>query len=107
MRRWPTGHHSPAASTNSAWNGTGSFGAGLTHRLSTQARLTMVEVDRSDRKMRRGGKSNLIDAEVAAWSASPSITTDRPDYAVCNKYVCGDLLSAASGPSLKSFYHFV
>jgi transposase len=49
--------------------GTGSYGAGLA-RFLTAAGVTLVEVDRPDRKSRRSqGKSDPIDAEAAARAA--------------------------------------
>jgi transposase len=45
--------------------GTGSYGAGLTRWLAAEG-LVVVEVDRPDRKTRRHGKSDVIDAEAAA-----------------------------------------
>lgn len=49
--------------------GTGSYGAGLA-RFLTAAEVTVVEVDRPDRKARRArGKSDPVDAEAAARAA--------------------------------------
>lgn len=49
--------------------GTGSYGAGLARSL-TQAGVTVIEVDRPDRRMRhRRGKSDTVDAEAAARAA--------------------------------------
>ena len=49
--------------------GTGSYGAGLA-RFLTATGVTVIEVDRPDRKARRGhGKSDPIDAEAAARAA--------------------------------------
>jgi transposase len=51
--------------------GTGSYGAGLARHLSS-AGVAVVEVDRPDRKARRGrGKSDPVDAEAAARAALP------------------------------------
>src|SRR3954452_23766087 len=49
--------------------GTGSYGAGLTSALRRAGR-TVIEVNRGDRRARRGnGKSDTIDAELAARRA--------------------------------------
>lgn len=45
--------------------GTGSWGAGLSRWLRAEG-LVVIEVDRPDRKTRRHGKSDAIDAEAAA-----------------------------------------
>lgn len=49
--------------------GTGAYGAALARTLA-QAGVTVVEVDRPDRKVRRSkGKSDPVDAYAAAWAA--------------------------------------
>lgn len=58
--------------------GTGSYGAGLTHVLH-DAGLTVVEVDRPDRRSRRRhGKSDPIDAYAAATAALTGRATTVP-----------------------------
>lgn len=58
--------------------GTGAYGAGLTEHLRTQG-VELVEVDRPDRKTRRSaGKSDPIDAEVAARAALARVRTGVP-----------------------------
>ena len=58
--------------------GTGSWGAGLTRAL-TEAGVTVVEVDRPNRQLRRRrGKSDPIDAEVAARAALVGDATTTP-----------------------------
>lgn len=58
--------------------GTGSYGAGLTHVLR-DAGLTVVEVDRPDRRTRRRhGKSDPIDAYAAATAALTGRATTVP-----------------------------
>ena len=58
--------------------GTGSYGAGLTRAL-TAAGMTVVEVDRPDRKTRRDhGKSDPIDAYAAARAAACGEGTGTP-----------------------------
>jgi transposase len=58
--------------------GTGSYGAGLTRHLHA-AGITVVEVDRPDRKARRRhGKSDPIDAEAAARAALAGTATGTP-----------------------------
>ena len=58
--------------------GTGSYGAGLARHL-TAAGVTMVEVDRPDRKVRRAkGKSDPVDAYAAAKAALNGDATGTP-----------------------------
>ena len=60
--------------------GTGSFGAGLARWLRGQG-LIVIEVDRPDRKARRRGKSDLIDAEAAARAVQAGTATMIPKRA--------------------------
>jgi transposase len=58
--------------------GTGSYGAGLTHYLLDQ-RVRVVEVDRPDRRTRRQrGRSDPIDAEAAARAVLAGTATAVP-----------------------------
>lgn len=57
--------------------GTGSWGAGLARWLAAQG-LVVVEVDRPDRKTRRHGKSDAIDAEAAARAVQSGRATAIP-----------------------------
>ncbi|MDQ3710181.1 MAG: IS110 family transposase [Actinomycetota bacterium] len=57
--------------------GTGSYGAGLSRWLRAQG-LVVVEVDRPDRKTRRHGKSDTIDAEAAARAVQSGRATAVP-----------------------------
>ncbi|HEX6681164.1 MAG TPA: IS110 family transposase [Candidatus Limnocylindrales bacterium] len=58
--------------------GTGSYGAGLARHLRTIG-LTVVEVDRSDRKSRRAhGKSDPLDAYAAARAVLSGTATGMP-----------------------------
>lgn len=58
--------------------GTGSYGAGLARHL-TAAGLTVIEVDRPDRKMRRSkGKTDAIDACAAAAAVASGRATGTP-----------------------------
>jgi len=58
--------------------GTGSYGAGLS-RFLTQHGHAVVEVNRPDRAVRRRvGKSDPIDAEMAARSVLAGVATGRP-----------------------------
>jgi len=58
--------------------GTGSYGAGVA-RFLTGAGHTVVEVNRPDRSTRRRiGKSDPIDAEMAARSVHAGVATGRP-----------------------------
>lgn len=63
MTSWLTGH---GAVTKVGIEGTSSYGAGITRHLQA-AGLTVIEVNRPDRALRRRvGKSDPIDAEAAA-----------------------------------------
>lgn len=58
--------------------GTGTYGAGLCHYLLGEG-VSVVEVDRPDRRMRRQrGKSDPIDAEAAARAALAGTATALP-----------------------------
>ncbi|WP_446216972.1 IS110 family transposase [Micromonospora sp. IBHARD004] len=58
--------------------GTGAYGAALA-RMLRQAGVTVVEVDRPDRKARRlKGKSDPVDAYSAAWAALSGRSTGTP-----------------------------
>ena len=58
--------------------GTGAYGAGLARFLATEA-ITVVEVDRPDRKTRRfDGKSDPIDAFAAARAAASGRASGTP-----------------------------
>jgi transposase len=58
--------------------GTGSWGAGLARHLSA-AGLTVIEVDRPDRRARRQrGKSDPLDAEAAARAVQAGTATGTP-----------------------------
>jgi transposase len=58
--------------------GTGAYGHGLTRYLTDQG-VTVIEVDRPDRKTRRSaGKSDPLDAEAAARSALSGTRTGTP-----------------------------
>lgn len=58
--------------------GTGAYGAGLT-RFLTEAEITVIEVDRPDRKTRRWqGKSDPIDAVSAARTTLSATRTGTP-----------------------------
>ncbi len=57
--------------------GTGSWGAGLARWLRAEG-LVVVEVDRPDRKTRRRGKSDPIDAEAAARAVLSGKATAVP-----------------------------
>ena len=59
--------------------GTGAYGAGLTRFLTAEA-ITVVEVDRPDRKTRRDqGKSDPIDAYAAALTQFKALIVTAPD----------------------------
>jgi transposase len=60
--------------------GTGSWGAGLSRWLRAEG-LVVVEVDRPDRKTRRHGKSDTIDAEAAARAVLSGKATAVPKTA--------------------------
>lgn len=58
--------------------GTGAYGAGLARFLTTE-KITVVEVDRPDRKMRRDqGKSDPVDAYAAARAAASGRASGTP-----------------------------
>ena len=58
--------------------GTGSYGAGLTRYLASLGQ-TVIEVSRPDRSTRRRlGKSDPVDAEMAAWSVLAGVARDYP-----------------------------
>lgn len=58
--------------------GTGSYGAGLARWLTAQG-LVVLEVDRPDRRARRAhGKSDPLDAELAARSVQSGRASGRP-----------------------------
>jgi len=58
--------------------GTGTYGAGICRYLQTEG-VSVVEVDRPDRRMRRmRGKSDPIDAEAAARSVLAGTATALP-----------------------------
>ena len=58
--------------------GTGSYGAGLTRHL-TRAGISVVEVDRPNRQVRRReGKSDTVDAVAAARAALSGQALGRP-----------------------------
>lgn len=60
--------------------GTGSWGAGLSRWLRAEGLVT-VEVDRPDRKTRRHGKSDTLDAEAAARAVLSGTATAVPKTA--------------------------
>src|SRR4030088_391509 len=58
--------------------GTGSYGAGLARWLRAQS-ITVIEVDRPDRRTRRRrGKSDSVDAEAAARAVLAGTATAQP-----------------------------
>ncbi|WP_166847983.1 IS110 family transposase [Isoptericola sp. BMS4] len=58
--------------------GTGAYGAGLARHLASEG-ISMVEVDRPDRKARRfAGKSDPLDAQAAARAALAGVRTGHP-----------------------------
>jgi transposase len=60
--------------------GTGSYGAGLARHLRRQ-RISVVEIDRPDRKIRRWqGKSDPVDAQAAALAALAGRRTGTPKH---------------------------
>ena len=66
--------------------GTGSYGAGLTWAVR-RAGHRVVEVNRGDRRTRRtAGKSDTIDAEVAARSVLAGQSTATPKTALLHEY---------------------
>ena len=75
LERWLRSHGSVAAV---GIEGTGAYGAELARNL-TRAGLTVVEVDRPDRKTRRlRGKSDPIDAYAAASAVASGRATGTP-----------------------------
>jgi transposase len=75
LRTWLTRH---GTVLTVGVEGTGSYGAGLTHHLTTHG-LTVIEVDRPDRKTRRHhGKSDPIDAIAAAHAVLSGRATGTP-----------------------------
>jgi transposase len=75
LRTWLTSHGSIHAV---GIEGTGSYGAGLTHHLRHHD-ITTIEVDRPDRKTRcRHGKSDPIDAIAAAQAVLSGRATGTP-----------------------------
>jgi transposase len=66
------------AITSAGVEGTGAYGAGLARFLTTEG-VTVVEVDRPDRKTRRDhGKSDSIDAYAAARTAASGRASGTP-----------------------------
>lgn len=64
--------------------GTGSYGAGLTRHLASCGR-TVIEVNRPDRSTRRRlGKSDPIDAEMAARAVLAGVAKDTPKSGLDN-----------------------
>ena len=62
--------------------GTGSYGAGLARNLSSLGQ-TVIEVNRPDRSTRRKmGKSDPVDAEMAAHSVLAGVARDDPKSGV-------------------------
>ena len=58
--------------------GTGSYGAGLARWLRAR-QVTVIEVDRPDRRTRRRrGKSDSVDAEAAARAVLAGVATAQP-----------------------------
>ena len=57
--------------------GTGSYGAGLARRLAA-AGVCLVEVNRPNRRERRRGKSDALDAQAAARAALGGHATAQP-----------------------------
>lgn len=75
LHTWLTDHGTPHAV---GVEGTGSYGAGLTRHLHAHA-ITVIEVDRPDRKTRRRhGKSDPIDAIAAAHAVLSGRATSTP-----------------------------
>lgn len=60
--------------------GTGCYGAGLAHHLR-RAGHQVIEVDRPDRRTRRRGKSDALDAEAAARSVLAGVAATEPKTA--------------------------
>ena len=62
--------------------GTGSYGAGLARNLASLGQ-TVIEVNRPDRSTRRKmGKSDPVDAEMAARSVLAGVARDHPKSGV-------------------------
>ena len=62
--------------------GTGSYGAGLARNLASLGQ-TVIEVNRPDRSTRRKmGKSDPVDAEMAAHSVLAGVARDHPKSGV-------------------------
>ena len=79
--------------------GTGAYGAGLTTYLSEQG-ITVVEIDRPNRKTRRrAGKSDPIDAEAAARAPWAKYAPEPPNPATARSRRCGTCESPAPAPS--------
>jgi transposase len=75
LHTWLTDHGTPHAV---GVEGTGSYGAGLTHHLRHHD-ITVIEVDRPDRTTRRHhGKSDPIDAIAAAQAVLSGRATGTP-----------------------------
>jgi len=60
--------------------GTGCYGAGLARHLRTTGQR-VIEIDRPDRRARRRGKSDSIDAEADARSVLAGVATTEPKTA--------------------------
>ncbi len=77
MLTWIRGHgHLQAVGVE----GTGSYGAGLARHLHTK-NITVLEVPRSDRRLRRQrGKSDPIDAESAARTVLAGNASGAPKH---------------------------
>jgi len=76
LERWLRGHGGPLARVGV--EGTGAYGAALTRHLRA-AQITVVEVDRPDRKARRAkGKSDPLDAYAAARAALSGMASGTP-----------------------------
>ena len=68
--------------------GTGAYGAGLARHLTGES-VTVIEVDRPDRKTRRfAGKSDPIDAEAAARPRWPGSAPGSPNPAPATSRRC-------------------
>jgi transposase len=79
--------------------GTGAYGAGLALHLHL-AGVTMVEIDRPERKTRRWqGKSDPIDAEAAARAALPGVALEPRNYITARSKHCGCYASRAAARS--------
>jgi len=71
--------------------GTGSWGAGLSRWLRAEG-LVVVEVDRPDRKKRRRGMSDTIDAEAAARAVLSTSNSGRGASKRSSSSSCSHLL---------------